>query len=175
MNMNNTKTIWTIGHSTRSIETFQQLLQVHEIKFLADIRTHPGSRKYPHFNKEVLCSLMQEIGVRYEHFPELGGRRKPKADSGNTAWRHASFKGYADHMETEEFKRGIENLQHVALKERVAYMCSELVWWKCHRSLVSDYLKVSGWMVYHIMDGQKVQEHPYTSPAREVQGKLFYN
>jgi len=173
--MEGSKTIWTIGHSTRMIHGFLELLGVNQIKILADIRTLPGSRKYPHFNKEALEESLSHAGIRYMHFPELGGRRKPKPDSANTAWRHASFKGYADHMETSEFKKGVETLQALALKERLAYMCSELVWWRCHRSLVSDYLKVKGWTVLHILDQNKVQEHPYTSPAREVQGKLFYN
>jgi uncharacterized protein (DUF488 family) len=169
------KTIWTIGHSTRPLDAFCKLLELNKIEILADIRTFPGSRRYPHFNKENLSRSLSEIGVRYEHFPELGGRRKPQPDSVNTAWRHASFKGYADHMSSDEFKQGITRLQDLAINERLAYMCSELVWWKCHRSLVSDYLKVNGWVVYHIMTEDKVQEHPYTSPAREVQGKLFYN
>ena len=107
--------------------------------------------------------------------PELGGRRKPRPDSVNTAWHNKAFMGYADYMETAEFKSAIESLEKIASKERLAYMCAEAVWWRCHRSLVSDYLKVHGWEVLHIMDIDKSTEHPYTSPARPVQGNLFYN
>jgi uncharacterized protein (DUF488 family) len=105
---------------------------------------------------------------------ELGGRRKPLENSVNTAWRHASFRGYADYMQTQAFKEAIEKLEGLASIHRLAYMCSEALWWKCHRSLVSDYLKVNGWRVLHIMDDGKSTEHPFTSPARSVQGKLFY-
>lgn len=105
----------------------------------------------------------------------LGGRRKPHSDSSNTAWRHASFRGYADYMESEAFKENIIMLEALAIAERTAYMCSEAPWWKCHRALVSDYLKIRGWTVFHIMEKAKLTEHPFTSPARPVQGRLFYN
>ena len=169
------KIVWTIGHSTRTIEEFIILLHSYNIRLLADIRSFPGSKRYPHFNKTSLETSLREAGLRYIHFPGLGGRRKPRPDSTNTAWRHAAFKGYADYMETDEFKKTIEELEQVAQTQRTAYMCSEVVWWRCHRSLVSDYLKMRGWKVYHIMDVWKSQEHPYTSPARAVQGKLFYD
>jgi uncharacterized protein (DUF488 family) len=168
-------TIWTVGHSTRTFEGFLLLLKDFDIELLADIRTFPGSKRYPHFNKEHLSKALLPEGIQYQHFPELGGRRKAKPDSQNTAWRHASFKGYADHMETEEFTSGIERLTREAARHRTAYMCSEAVWWRCHRSLVSDYLKVRGWNVIHILDVGKGEEHPYTSPAKVVQGKLFYD
>jgi uncharacterized protein (DUF488 family) len=105
----------------------------------------------------------------------LGGRRKPDADSKNSAWRHPSFRGYADYMETKEFKDQIVHLENIAQADRAAYMCSEAPWWKCHRALVSDYLKVKGWTVLHIMTLSKVTEHPFTSVARPVQGELFYS
>lgn len=107
--------------------------------------------------------------------PELGGRRKPRPDSVNTAWRNQAFMGYADYMETEEFKAAVEKLELLATKENVAYMCAEAVWWRCHRSLVSDYLKVHGWEVLHIMNIGKSTVHPYTSAAHPVQGHLFYD
>lgn len=169
------KTIWTIGHSTRTFEEFLLMLKDFHIELLADIRTFPGSKRYPHFNKENLAKALPSEGIVYQHFPELGGRRKAKPDSHNTAWRHAAFKGYADHMETEEFALGIDRLMGEATRYRTAYMCSEAVWWRCHRSLVSDYLKVRGWNVIHIMDVGKGNEHPYTSPAKVVQGRLFYD
>src|SRR6266513_2663183 len=106
--------VWTIGHSTRTIDKFISLLQGHGIKLLVDVRTLPGSKRYPQFNKEALADSLGQSGIRYEHFPELGGRRKPKKDSQNTAWRNASFRGYADYMETEEFRKGIERLLDLA-------------------------------------------------------------
>lgn len=168
-------TIWTIGHSTRSEVDFLDLLRMHNIQLLADIRSFPGSRRYPHFNKENLADTLEKNGIRYHHLVGLGGRRKPKADSPNVAWRHPAFRGYADYMQSAEFKDEIEKLQELAAGERTAYMCSEAPWWKCHRALVSDLLKVKGWQVWHIMEKGKLTEHPFTSPARAVQGKLFYD
>lgn len=167
--------IWTVGHSTRSIEEFLNLLIVHEIQLLVDIRSFPGSRKYPHFNKERLSVSMNAAGIGYKHMAGLGGRRKPDKDSVNTAWRHPSFRGYADYMNTAEFQEQISILKNLAETKRTAYMCAEAPWWKCHRALVSDFLKVSGWEVLHIMEKGKVTAHPYTSPARPEQGRLFYD
>lgn len=169
------KVVWTIGHSTRTFEEFSDLLSLHQIGLLVDVRTYPGSRRYPHFNKEHLEATLPESGIDYVHMVGLGGRRKPEKDSVNTAWRHASFRGYADYMQTEEFKKEALILEARAMKVRTAYMCSEAPWWKCHRALVSDYLKIRGWEVWHIMEKGKLTAHPYTSPARPVQGKLFYD
>lgn len=166
-------TIWTIGHSTRSPEEFISLLKSFDIELLADIRSFPGSKRYPHFNKEVLRISLPYEGVEYIHIPELGGRRKALPDSKNTGWRNPAFRGYADYMETNQFKEAILLLEKSALEKRTAYMCSEAVWWRCHRSLVSDYLKTSGWQVIHIMGIGKSEEHPYTSVARENQESLF--
>ena len=168
------KTIWTIGHSTRSFEAFGLMLHSFNIKLVADIRSYPGSRKFPQFNKEALEITLPQINIRYVHLKDLGGRRKVNPDSKNTGWRHASFRGYADYMETSAFKDGIKELIKIALKQRIAYMCSEAVWWRCHRSMISDYLKVKGWKVMHIMGVGKTEEHPYTAPARIVNGKLNY-
>lgn len=151
------------------------MLRSFDIAVLADIRTLPGSRRYPHFNQDQLKQSLAGAGIRYIHFPALGGRRKPRPDSHNTAWQNKAFMGYADYMETEEFKTAAAELAEMAQKEKLAYMCSEAVWWRCHRALLSDYLKVRGWHVLHIMDIGKVTEHPYTSPARVHQGKLFYD
>lgn len=170
-----TLTIYTIGHSTHSLEEFLNMLQSFDIKIVADIRSLPGSRKYPQFNKEDLKISLEEAGIKYLHLANLGGRRKVKKDSKNNRWNNASFRGYADYMETEEFKNGIVKLEHIALEQATAYMCSEAVWWKCHRSMVSDYLKAKGWTVLHIMAIQKVQEHKYTSPARIVDGNVLYS
>lgn len=167
-------TVWTVGHSTRSIEEFNQILISLEIRTLVDVRTFPGSRRYPHFNKPELSQALNSMSVEYVHVPELGGRRKTQPDSKNIAWNNESFRGYADHMETREFQKGIELLLGLAHQKRTAIMCAEAVWWRCHRSLISDYLKSTGIKVMHIIDGKKTEEHPYTPVARIVNGSLSY-
>jgi uncharacterized protein (DUF488 family) len=134
----------------------------------------PGSKRYPQFNKEALADSLGKSGIRYEHFPELGGRRKARPDSSNTAWRNASFRGYADYMETGDFHKGVKRLLDLADTNPTAIMCAEAVWWRCHRSLISDYLKARGIEVMHILDANKIEPHPYTSAARIVNGKLSY-
>jgi uncharacterized protein (DUF488 family) len=167
--------IWTIGHSTRNIDVFISLLEEHGIKLVADVRSLPGSKRYPQFNKETVAESLNARGIRYEHFPELGGRRKARPDSHNLAWRNPSFRGYADYMETEEFQQGIKRLLELAHKAGpVAIMCAEAVWWRCHRSLISDYLKSHGIDAVHILDAKKIELHPFTSAARIVDGKLSY-
>jgi uncharacterized protein (DUF488 family) len=167
--------IWTIGHSTRTIDIFISLLKENGINLVADVRSLPGSKRYPQFNKETLAKSLKDHGIRYEHLPDLGGRRKAKKDSHNTAWRNVSFRGYADHMETEEFRTGIERLLDLANKlGPTAIMCAEAVWWRCHRALISDHLKAHGVEVMHILDATKVEPHPYSSAARVVSGKLSY-
>ncbi|HXQ01405.1 MAG TPA: DUF488 domain-containing protein [Candidatus Udaeobacter sp.] len=167
--------IWTIGHSTRTIDKFISLLEEHGIKSLADVRLLPGSKRYPQFNKETLADSLGKVGICYEHFPELGGRRKPRKDSPNTAWRNESFRGYADYMETEAFDKGVKRLLELAADAGpTAIMCAEAVWWRCHRSLISDYLKAVDIEVMHILDANKTEPHPYTSAARIANGKLNY-
>jgi uncharacterized protein (DUF488 family) len=166
--------IWTLGHSTRTLPEFIEIIKNFNIEVLVDIRSYPGSKKFPHFNKETLSGVLTKNKVRYIHLPELGGRRKAQKDSKNTAWKNPAFRGYADYMETQDFKNGIERLTRIAEANSTAYMCSEAVWWRCHRSMVSDYLKSGGWNVIHIMGLDKSQEHPYTSAARIVEGKLDY-
>ena len=167
--------IWTIGHSTRKIDTFISLLEENGIKLLVDVRTLPGSKRYPQFNKETLAKSLQEHGIHYEHFAELGGRRKPRPGSRNIAWRNASFRGYADYMETEEFGKGVKRLVDLANESGpTVIMCAEAVWWRCHRSLISDYLKVRGIEVIHIIDAKKTEPHPFTPAACIVGGTLSY-
>jgi len=167
--------IWTIGHSTRKIDIFISLLEENGIKLLVDVRTLPGSKRYPQFNKEPLAKSLQEHGIHYKHFAELGGRRKPRPDSRNIAWRNASFRGYADYMETEEFGKGVKRLVDLANESGpTVIMCAEAVWWRCHRSLISDYLKVRGIEVIHILDANKTEPHPFTPAARIVGGTLSY-
>jgi uncharacterized protein (DUF488 family) len=167
--------IFTIGHSTRTLEELLAMLQSFSIELVADVRNFPGSRKYPYFNKESLEITLPQNSIQYIHLKSLGGRRKPNANSKNTAWKNTAFRGYADYMETDVFKQGISELAGNALKYQTAYMCSEAVWWRCHRSLISDYLKAHGWKVMHIMEVGKAQEHPYTSPARVINGELSYS
>src|SRR6516162_3594630 len=167
--------IWTIGHSTRGIDEFISLLKENQIKLLVDVRAFPGSKRFPQFNKDALAESLTAHGIRYEHFPELGGKRKSKPDSRNTAWRNASLRGYADYMETEPFRKGIERLLNVAEENGpTAIMCAEAVWWRCHRSLIADYLKVRGVEVLHILGPNKAEPHPYTPVARIVNGELSY-
>jgi uncharacterized protein (DUF488 family) len=167
-------TIFTVGHSTRSAEEFGAILNSHGVKTLVDVRSFPGSRRYPQFNKERLAAFLASINVNYHHMPKLGGRRRPTPESRNTAWKNASFRAYADHMERPEFKEGIKELLELARTERIAIMCAESLWWRCHRSLIADYLKAIGVEVGHIADEKKVDPHPFTSAARIVDGCLSY-
>ena len=164
----NNRTIWTIGHSTRSREEFLAALHSFQIEVLVDVRRYPGSKKYPQFNATALATYLPEAGISYLPEVELGGRRKPKPNSANTAWKSESFRGYADYAETAAFAAGIAKLTAVGALQRTAYMCSEAVWWRCHRAIISDYLKASGWTVRHIMKEGVATEHPYTSAFRET-------
>ena len=156
--------LWTIGHSTRSIEEFTQLLLANHIRLLVDLRSFPRSRRFPHFNQQFLAAALANLGVAYQHFPELGGRRKPRADSPHVVWRNPAFRGYADHMDSDEFRRGIGRLQELACKYgNTAVMCAEAVWWRCHRRLIADYLTCRGVQVFHIIDDRKLQLHVATS------------
>ena len=167
-------TVWTIGHSTRSLDEFLTLLTLNEIEKIADVRSFPGSRKYPHFGQEALAKALRERGVEYEWFKGLGGRRRPDPDSPHTSWRNTSFRAYADYMQTPGFQESLRELMEQASKTRIALMCAEAVWWRCHRSMVSDALCVEGIRVLHIMDEQHETVHPMTGPARVVNGRLSY-
>jgi hypothetical protein len=166
--------VWTIGHSTRTIEDFIDLLRQHQIEVLVDVRHFPGSRLLPHFNKAALHRALAAAGIRYEHLIELGGRRSVRPDSHNLLWRNTSFRAYADYMETKAFRDGIDRLLGIARAGRTAVMCSEAVWWRCHRSMIADYLKAMDIQVLHILNSTREQEHPYTSAARLVDGRLSY-
>ncbi|QHL87492.1 DUF488 family protein [Nibribacter ruber] len=160
--------IWTIGHSTRPIEEFLAALLSFDIKVLADVRRYPGSKKYPQFNVEALQTALAQVGIEYLPEIDLGGRRKPKPDSKNIVWRSESFRGYADYTETEQFNQGLATLTGVATQKRTAYMCSEAVWWRCHRAIISDVLKEKGWRVEHIMSEGVAKEHPFTAAYLET-------
>lgn len=166
--------IWTVGHSTRSAAEFIEILLAQHINCLVDVRSFPGSRRYPQFNRPELSGALESAGILYVHSPQLGGRRRPSSESKNTAWQNSSFRAYADHMETLEFQKGIEELLKLALGKRTAIMCAEAVWWRCHRSLIADFLKARGVEVTHILNVRKTEVHPYTAAARIVDGELSY-
>jgi len=167
-------TVWTIGHSTRAGADFIHILKGYQINTLVDVRSFPGSRRYPQFNSSELSESLASEGITYHHLPTLGGRRRPSPDSKNTAWRNPSFRAYADHMETVEFKQGIEKLCELARTSKTMFMCAEALWWRCHRSLIADYLKALGATVIHVIDEKQTEIHPYTSAARVIQGRLSY-
>jgi uncharacterized protein (DUF488 family) len=170
----NSLTIWTVGHSTRTLEELIHILHANQIEILVDVRHFPGSRRFPHFNKVALHDALVAAGIRYEHLVDLGGRRPVHRDSHNVAWRNASFRSYADYMETQPFREGVDRLLEIARTGRTAIMCSEAVWWRCHRSMIADYLKAIGARVIHILGTKNVREHPYTSAAQLVGGRLSY-
>nr|WP_294899431.1 DUF488 domain-containing protein [uncultured Pedobacter sp.] len=169
------KTICTIGHSTHSAEEFLSILKHYQIELLVDVRRFPGSRKFPWFNQDILKSYLATNGIDYVHIGKLGGRRKPNPDSENINWRHPAFKAYADFMESEEFKIGVTELELLGAEKVTTIMCSEVLWWRCHRSMIADYLKSKGWKVMHILSKEKLTEHPYTQPAKIVDGELTYH
>ncbi len=159
-------TIWTIGHSTHPIEDFITMLLEYKIKLLADVRTVPRSRMNPQFNTDVLPGSLAAFDIEYTHLKELGGLRHTDKNSINTAWRNASFRGYADYMQTPEFAAGIDGLTKLALDRRTAIMCAEAVPWRCHRSLIGDALVVRGFEVMDIFSVDEAKPHSLTSFAR---------
>ena len=165
--------IYTIGHSTHSADAFLALLRMHGVTQLADVRTMPMSRRYPHFNRDSLEKFLAASGIRYRHLGGLGGLRKPKRDSTNTAWKHPSFRGYADYMETEAFERAFRELVVFASADPTAVMCAEAVWWRCHRQLLADALLVQGVPVWHIV-GASAKPHEMSAFARIRDGKVIY-
>jgi uncharacterized protein (DUF488 family) len=167
-------TVFTIGHSTQPIETFLAALNAHDVQVLFDVRRFPGSRRHPQFGRERLSASLSALGIEYRHVPDLGGRRQPRPHSRNTAWKNASFRGYADHMETSEFRLAIAHLLSEAATRRVALMCAEQAWSHCHRGLIADYVKAMGHDVVHIVSETKHEAHPYTAAARVIDGKLSY-
>ena len=166
-------TVWTLGHSTRPLTEFLDLLDFHRIRALADIRRFPASRRWPHFSGTALAAALGSRGIDYLWIPQLGGRRPPQPDSPNTGWRNAAFRGYADHMASEDFAEGLDLLANLALAEPTAMMCAESLWWRCHRALVADALVWCGFDVRHI-SSNAVVGHPGSAAARLVDGRLSY-
>ena len=168
--------MFTIGHSTRTIEELTDILLSFEIKTLADIRSFPKSLTNPQFNTNVIGKSLGEHQIQYVWLQKLGGRRKGfGTQSKNTCWRNKSFRNYADYMETETFREGIDELIHLAGKSTVAIMCAESLYWRCHRSMISDHLKSIGVQVTHLIDEKNVRDHEYTQCARIIDGKLTYH
>ena len=158
--------ILTIGHSTRPIDEFLRLLDAHEVTCIADVRTVPRSRHNPQFNKDSLKKSLKKAAISYRPFPGLGGLRRARPNSANTGWRNASFRGYADYMQTPEFGESLMDLIDLGKRKRVALMCAEAVPWRCHRSLIADALLVRGIQVEHIMSGTRRNIHKLTPFAR---------
>lgn len=161
-----TPVIYTLGHSTRSIEEFISVLKGYHIQLLADIRTMPGSNRVPQFNKENLETALGKAGIHYVHLKELGGLRHTTKESVNTGWRNKSFRGYADYMQTPEFEKGLEKLILLSQNQIMAIMCAEAVPWRCHRSLVGDALMIRGFEVHNIFSKKKEELHKLTSFAK---------
>jgi len=166
--------LWTIGHSTCDIEDLVTLLTAHGISRLVDVRTVPGSRRNPQFNRDAMPEPLARAGIAYVHMPGLGGLRKPRKDSVNTGWRNAGFRGFADYMATPEFETSLTALVEQARAERVAYMCAEAVPWRCHRSLISDALTARGHEVRHILTATRADPHTMTDFAVVRDGRVAY-
>jgi uncharacterized protein (DUF488 family) len=166
--------ILTIGHSTRTIEDFTDLLRAHGVQLIVDIRTVPRSRRNPQFNEDSLAASLKESGIDYVRLKELGGLRHPKKDSQNMGWRNASFRGFADYMQTQDFEAGINELIRLARDRSVAIMCAEALPWRCHRSLIADALLVRGIKVEHIMTLKKLTEHSMTKWAKVDGEQITY-
>jgi uncharacterized protein (DUF488 family) len=167
--------VFTLGHSTKTWQEFVDLLVKHQIRVLADIRRFPGSRRYPHFNQGEMRSTLQDSQIKYAHLEDLGGRRQALKGSKNIGWRSKSFRGYADHMSSGEFKEGIGQLIGFCREGGVAIMCAEALPWQCHRMLVSDYLAgLLGLQVSHIMPNGRLQSHSVTAFAQAADGSLTY-
>lgn len=167
--------MWTVGHSTRSMESFLNVLQAHRIELIADVRQFPGSRRLPHFGSEALQNSLEKRNIAYLWLPGLGGRRRPDPQSINIAWRHPAFRAYADHLSTELFAEGFFELLTLAHGLRTAVMCAEILWWRCHRRLISDLLVFLGVTVLHIRDDKAVEPHQLRLPAQVRGGRLVYD
>ena len=167
-------TIWTVGHSVRPLDEFLAVLAAYDIELVADVRRFPGSRRLPQYAAPALEASLAEHGIGYCWLPTLGGRRRPNPDSPNDAWRHPAFRGYADHVASEEFAEGLFELLMLAGGLRTAIMCAEVLWWRCHRRLIADVLVSLGAEVVHIRDARIAEPHRLAPPARVVRGRLTY-
>ncbi len=166
--------MWTVGHSTRSIDELASVVRSYDIELIADVRRFPGSRRLPQFTAPAFGELLATHHMGYCWLPALGGRRQPHRDSINLGWRHAAFRGYADHTGSEEFAEGVFELLMIAHGLRTAILCAEILWWRCHRRLIADVLTSLGITVLHIRDERASERHRLVAPARLVSGRLTY-
>ncbi|MBI2615773.1 MAG: DUF488 domain-containing protein [Gemmatimonadetes bacterium] len=167
--------LYTIGHSTHTLEEFLALLRQHAIKVLVDVRRFPTSRRHPHFVREALAEALRGAGVEYVHEPQLGGWRSARPDSPNTAWRTKGFQGYADHMGTPEFGTALARIVALGSERATAVMCAEITPWRCHRQLIADSLVAGGHRVLHIVTADRIEEHTLNPKARVLaDGRLIY-
>jgi len=166
--------VWTIGHSVRTSAELIKVLRAYDIELVADVRRFPGSRRLAQFSAAALDQELASAGISYCSITALGGRRNPVKDSPNDGWRVAAFRGYADYLGTEEFAEGLMELLMLSNGLRTAVMCAEVLWWRCHRRLISDVMVWLGIRVMHIRDAANVEEHRLASPARLVGGMLTY-
>lgn len=167
--------IYTLGHSTRTLDDVLALLREHGIRLLVDVRRFPTSRRHPHFRREALAAALEAAGVRYRHEPDLGGWRSARADSPNTWWTARGFQGYADHMDTPEFRAALERLAHDGRRTATAILCAEVTPWRCHRQLIADALVARGVPVIHILAPGRTERHELNPHARVLEdGKLIY-
>jgi uncharacterized protein (DUF488 family) len=167
--------VWTVGHSTHPFPDFLAILQAYGIETVADVRRFPGSRRHPQFGTEALASSLEAHGIAYHWFPDLGGRRRPDLlEPEGSAWRHPSFRAYAQYLQSEEFAQGLVSLMHVAKASRTAIMCSELLWWRCHRRLIADVMLFCGWQVVHILGIDESSTHRLGLPVRLTEQGLSY-
>jgi uncharacterized protein (DUF488 family) len=167
-------TVWTIGHSTRSIDDLISVLRSYDIELVADVRRYPGSRRLPQFSAESLEKSLPESGIDYRWIPALGGRRRAVTHSPASAWKHPAFRAYAEHIMTEEFSEGLFEVLMLAAGLNTAIMCAEVLWWRCHRRIISDVLVSLGVNVIHIRDESHSDSHRIAPPARIVRGLLAY-
>ncbi|WP_163997767.1 DUF488 family protein [Pyxidicoccus caerfyrddinensis] len=166
--------VFAVGHSTRTADELVAMLEAHGVRTLADIRTVPRSRTNPQFNLDTFARTLARVDIHHQHLPRLGGLRKPRPDSPNTAWRNRSFQGYADYMQTEEFARGLEELRVLSREGPVAIMCAEALRWRCHRSLVADALWARGVEVQHLLSATRSEPHRLTAFARVHGTQVLY-
>ena len=169
-------TVFTVGHSTHTEAELGELLELNGVRAVVDVRTHPGSRRLPHFNRDALAASLPQRRIEYAHLPALGGRRKPKPDSPNGGWEVSGFRGYADHMGTPEFGHGLAELERLARDRPTAAMCAEALWWRCHRRLLADHLLlVEGVVVEHLFHDGRVIVHAGSPEARRQGDHLVYD
>jgi uncharacterized protein (DUF488 family) len=166
--------VWTVGHSTHPLETFVALVRAHGVTAIADVRKIPRSRRNPQFNVETLPASLTAAGLAYVHRPGLGGLRRERTDSINLGWKNPSFRAYADYMQTEEFARELDALLALGARERLAIMCAEAVWWRCHRSLIADAVVARGEPVLHILTAERAEPHTLRDFARVDNGRVSY-